>query len=160
MIATLFVFGFVIERCERSILLNLYLTCREVTLEILAVGSGIPQAPFGITEEFELLLLCREIGERHALNLCFYTERHKMQHAGSYTRFLACDTSVIETMTTFVGVQWRFARFPPWIPNYVAIFDVEIATAVIHRNRIIAIACDTTKLSILVECVATCGITN
>ena len=50
MIASLLVFGLVIQCREIRCLLNLDLSGREVTLEILIVGSGIPQTPLGIRE--------------------------------------------------------------------------------------------------------------
>ena len=50
MIASLLVFGLMIQCREIRCLLNLDLSGREVTLEILIVGSGIPQTPLGIRE--------------------------------------------------------------------------------------------------------------
>ena len=61
-------------------------------------------------------------------------------------------------MTALVEVERSLTGFPTWIPNRVAILDVEIASTVVHRHIIVAIARDTAELGILVEAVAASGV--
>ena len=61
-------------------------------------------------------------------------------------------------MTALVEVERRLAGLPSRIPNGIAILDIEVATAIIHRYIIVAIARDATELGILVEAVAACGV--
>ena len=57
-------------------------------------------------------------------------------------------------MTALIKVERCLARFPTRIPYGIAILDVEIPPAIIHRHVVVAIAGDTTELGILIEAVA------
>ena len=61
-------------------------------------------------------------------------------------------------MTALIEVEWRLTGFPTRVPHGIAILDVEITPAVVHRHVVVAIAGDTAELSVLVEAVATGGI--
>ena len=61
-------------------------------------------------------------------------------------------------MTTFIGVQRRFAGFPSRIPYSIPILDVEIAPYTVHRHAVIAITGYTAELGILIKIIAASGI--
>jgi hypothetical protein len=61
-------------------------------------------------------------------------------------------------VAALVEVEWSLARFPTWIPNGIAVFDIKVSTAVVHWYIIVAIAGDATELGILIERIATSGI--
>ena len=61
-------------------------------------------------------------------------------------------------MSALVGVERRAARFPSRTPYRVAILDVEIASVVVHRHIVVAIAGDAAELGILIETISTGGV--
>ena len=57
-------------------------------------------------------------------------------------------------MTTLVAVEFCFAGFPARRPGGIAIFDVEIFTATVHWDVVVAVACQTAEFGILVKGIA------
>ena len=152
MVAALAVFGLVID--GRT--LYLHLTRREVALEVLHVGSSIPEAPFGKGEHLEGLHLLSLVLQRHLLHLSPCMEGYEEEHTRLYAVLAARDAGIVHAVAALVAVERCLARFPSRVPYGIAIFDIEIATAVIHRHTIVAITGDATELGILVEGITTC----
>ena len=73
-----------------------------------------------------------------------------------YAVLAARDAGIVHAVAALVAVEWCLARFPPWVPYGIAILDVEIATAVIHRHSVVTVTGDATELGILVERITTC----
>jgi len=153
-VTTLTILGLMIDR--RSF--DFHFTRREVTLEVLHVGSSIPETPLLEREELQLLHFGRLVLQCELLYLSPLLQGHKEEYRGLDTVLTTCDTGVAHAMTALVEVEWRLARFPTWIPHGIAILDVEITPAVVHRHVVVAIAGDTAELGILVEAVATSGV--
>ena len=63
-------------------------------------------------------------------------------------------------MTTLIEVEWCLARLPSRIPHRAIVVDVKIASAIVHRHVVVAIASDTAELGILIKRVASSGIGN
>ena len=153
-VATLAIFGLMIDRRT----LNLHFTRREITLEILHIGGGIPETPLLEREEFQRLGLCRLVLQRELLHLGPLLQRYEEEHAGLYAVFLARDAGVAHAVTALIEVEGCLAGLPAWVPDGVAVLDIEVSSAIVHRYIVVAIAGDTTELGILVEAVAAGGI--
>ena len=63
-------------------------------------------------------------------------------------------------MTTFIGVQRRFAGFPARVPNSIPILDIEITPYTIHRHAVVSVTGDTAELGILIKIIAASGVTD
>ena len=159
-IAALLIFRLVVDSRPIVQSLHLHFSGGQVALEILAVGGGIPEAPLGIREDLQRLLLLRLIGQRQTLNLGFHAQRNKIQHARANIILRARDTRIVQAVTTLIPIQFRLARLPAWIPDSIAIFYIEVSSDAIHRHAVVSIACDTAKLGVLVEVITACSIGN
>ena len=155
-VATLAILGLVIDRRT----LNLHFTRREITLEILHIGGGIPETPLLEREEFQRLGLCRLVLQRELLHLGPLLQRYEKEYSGLDTILTTRDAGVAHTMTALVEVERRLTGLPTWVPNGISILDVEVAPAIVHRYVVVAIAGDATELGILVEAVAASGVTD
>ena len=153
-VAAFAVFGLVVNHRP----FYLHLSCREVALEILHVGGGIPQAPFLEREEFQRARLVGGVGECEFLHLAPTLQRHEEENAGLNAVFCRGDARVTHAMTALVVVEWGFAGLPPRVPYAVAIFQVEIPPAIVHRHVVVAVAGNAAELGVFVEGVASCGV--
>ena len=54
-------------------------------------------------------------------------------------------------MAAFIEIKRSLARLPTWRPYGTIVIYIEIATAVVHRDIIVAIACYPAELGILTE---------
>ena len=57
-------------------------------------------------------------------------------------------------MAALIGVERCAARLPSWIPDGITVFQIEVASVVVHRHVVVAIARDATEFGILVKTVA------
>ena len=156
MVATLFVFGFMVN--HRT--LHFHLAGREVTLEVFHIGSSIPQAPLGKREELKRFCFVALVGQCQLLHFTPRLQWHKEKHTCLYPILLSGDARITHTMTAFIAIQWRFARLPPWRPNTFSIVDVEIASTIIHRHIVVTIACDSAEFGILIKTISSGCIRN
>ena len=83
-------------------------------------------------------------------------ERYEEEHTRLHAVLAARDAGIVHAVAAFVAVERCLARFPSRVPYGIAIFDIEIATAIIHWHTIVAITGDATELGILVEGITTC----
>ena len=95
-----------------------------------------------------------------AATLTPFLQRHKEEHAALDAVLTTGHTGVAHAMAALIEVEWCLARFPTRIPHGVAVADIEIATAIVHRHTIIAITCQTAEFGILVKGVATGSVGN
>ena len=65
------------------------------------------------------------------------------------------DACITHTMTCLVEIQWGAAWLEAWVPNGIAILDIEIAAIVVHRNVVVAITGDTAEFGIHIETIST-----
>ena len=151
MISAFAIFRLVVDR--RTFYLNF--SCREIALEVFHVSGCIPQAPFCKREYLERFHFFGIIFERHLLHLSPSVERNEEEYTCLHTIFTTRDTGIIHTMAALVAVEWGFTRFPTRIPDGIAFLDVEVTSAIIHRNPIVAITGDATELGILIERITT-----
>ena len=131
--------------------LNLHLASREVTLEVLHIRSGVPQAPLFKREEFQLLYFAGCVLQCQFLYFCQCFQGYEEENTGFHTVLAACDAGVAHTVAALVEIEWRLAGLPSGIPHAAIVVDVEVASAVIHRHIIVAIARDAAELGIFVE---------
>ena len=111
-------------------------------------------------KELQLLDGRRLVLQRQFLHLSPLLQRHEEQHTGLHTILTACDARIAHAVTALIEVKRCLAGLPSWIPNGVAILDVEIASAIVHRHIVVTIARDATEFGILVKTVATCSVTD
>ena len=78
-------------------------------------------------------------------------QRHEEEHARLDAVLGSCDAGIAHAMTALIEIKRSLARLPARRPYGPAIVDIEIPTAVIHRHAVIAVACDSAELRVLVE---------
>lgn len=122
------------------------------------IGGCIPQAPFGKGEHLEGLRLLRLILECHLLYLSPGVKRNKEEHTCLHTVLASRNAGIVHTVTALVAVEWSLAGLPSGIPHGVAVLDIEIAAAIVHRHTIVSVAGDTPEFCVLVEGIAACCI--
>ena len=156
-IATLLVLSLMVNNLS---IFYLYFACRPVALEVLHIRSSIPQTPLRERKQLQRLHCVTGILQCQFLHFSPRLQRHKEQHRGFNTILATRNTCIVHTVTAFIRIEWRLARFPTRTPNTVAILDIEVTATSIHRHTIIAIARDATELGILIEVVATSRVRN
>ena len=154
MISALLIFCLMINGAT----INLHFSCREIALEVLHIRSGIPQTPFSKRKEFQRTFLLTMIRECEFLHFAPFLKRHKEKHTCFHTVLRTSDARVVHAMTTFIAVERCLARLPAWVPNCVAILNIEVTTTIVHWHAIVAIARDATELGILEEGIATSSV--
>lgn len=107
-------------------------------------------------EHLESLYFRSLILQRHLLDFSPGVEWNEEEDACLYTVLAARDAGIVHAVAALIAVEWRLAWFPAWIPDGIAILDVEVATTIIHRYPVVAIAGETTELGILIERIPTC----
>ena len=100
-VAALTVFRLVIE--GRAF--YLHFACREIALEVLHIGSGIPEAPFCKGEHLEGLCFLRQVLERHLLNLCPGVEWNEEENACLHPVLAARDAGIVHAVAALVAVE-------------------------------------------------------
>jgi hypothetical protein len=58
-------------------------------------------------------------------------------------------------MPALIEIKRRLARLPARVPDGIAVLDVIIASAIIHRHSVISIPQDPAELGVLAEAIAT-----
>ena len=150
MVAAFLVFCLVID--NRAVDFNL--AGREVALEVLHIGGGVPQAPFLKREQFDSFLFRSGIFEGEFLHLCPSFQGNKEESRSLDAVFHTFYNSIVHTVAAFVKVERGFARFPSGRPNSAVVVDVEIAAAVVHRYAVVAVAGDAAEFGVLIKAVA------
>ena len=153
-VATLAIFCLVIDGAT----LNLDFSCREVTLEILHVSSSIPQTPLFEREEFQFFCFVALVGQCQLLYFGKGVQRNEKKYTGFNAVLTTSDAGVAHAVTALVEIQWRLARFPSRIPDVAVVVNVKVASAIIHRYVVVAIAGDTSEFGVLVERIASSSI--
>ena len=154
MIAAFLVFRLVVD--DRPV--HFHLSRGEVTLEVLHVRSGIPQAPFGKREQFEFSHFGRSIPQGQLLHLSPGLQWDEEEQAGFDAVFGSGDAGVAHAVATLVTVECSLAGLPGGRPYVAAFIDVEVASPVVHRHVVVAVAGDAAELGVLVEGIASGGI--
>ena len=152
MISSFAILGLVIYHAP----LHLNLARREIALEILHISRRVPQTPLHAGEEFEILSGRRGICQCNPMNLTTLSQRNKIQATDSQPVFLAGNPGITHTVTAFVEIQRGLARFPARTPHRTAVIDIEISSAGIHRDAVVAVAGDSTELRVPAEAIAAC----
>ena len=65
---------------------------------------------------------------------------------------------IAHAVATFVAVECGLAGLPGGRPYVAAFIDIEVASTVVHRHAVVAVAGDAAELGVLVERVASGGI--
>ena len=112
-VAALPVFGLMVD--GRA--LYLHLAGREVALEVLHVGSGIPQAPLLQREQLQMLHLTTQVLQGEFLHLGPCLERNEEQHRCLYIVLPSRDARVAHAMTALIEVERRLAWLPTGRPD-------------------------------------------
>ena len=147
MVAAFLIFRLMID--DRSVHLNL--AGREVALEVLHIRSCIPEAPLCERVQLEFPCLVRCVCKGQLLHLCPSVQRHKEEHARLDTVLGTSDAGVAHSVTALIEIKRGLARLPAWRPYGSVVVDVEIPSAIVHRNVVITIAGNTAELCVLIE---------
>ncbi len=147
MIATFLVLRLMINRAS----IDLHLSCREITLEILHVGRCVPKAPFEQTVQLQFLCDGTTVTYHHTVYLRRRPERNEHQQFDFDTVLASGNTGIAHAVAAFIEIERSHARFPAGIPYRIAILDIKIASAHVHRNSVIAVTGQPPELRILVE---------
>ena len=156
MVAPLLVFGLVVY--GRAV--DLHLAGREIALEILHIGGGVPQTPFLEREEAEAFGTAGEVGQGKLGDLGVDSDGDKEEGARLQSLLAACDDGVIQAVAAFVEIERGLAGLPAGAPDGVAIFYIEITASGIHRHPVVAVAGETPEFGVTIEGVASCGVGN
>ena len=78
-------------------------------------------------------------------------ERNEEKHAGLDSVLGTCNAGVAHSMAALIEVQGSLARFPARRPDRSLVIDIEITSAVVHRDIVVAVTGYTTELRVLVE---------
>ena len=79
---------------------------------------------------------------------------NKEKRFGFEAVLLTADTGISHTVTAFIEIQRRAHWLPSRRPDAFPVIDIEIPSAGIHRNAIVAVAEDSAEFCILVEAVS------
>ncbi len=154
MVAPLPILRLVIEHIR----LHLHFAGRQVALEILHVGGRIPETPLHETVQLERLAHTARVGQAHPVDLAACAGRHEEQHLCTEAVLLARQARVAHAMPALIRVQRRLARLPAGIPHRIAVLDIEVASARIHRHTVVAVAENAPELGVAAEAVAAGGV--
>ena len=155
-VAALLVFRLMVDRGA----FDLHLPCREVALEILHVGGGVPQAPLYEREEFQRLGTSGCIAESEFLHLAMRPQRHEEQHRSLDSVPCSRNTGIAHTVAALVTVERSLARLPSGRPDGISVLYIEITSARIHRNAVVTVSRYPAELGVTVEGIAAGGIGN
>ena len=92
--------------------------------------------------------------EPHPVHLAAVADGHEEEDVGFQAALLPHHAGIAHAVTALVAVKRRLARLPARIPDSVAVLDVVIAPAVIHRHAVVAVPQDPAELGVLAEAVA------
>ena len=150
MVAALAVFGLVIDDTS----LNLHLAGGEIALEILHVGLGVPEAPFGEREKLHAAADAVIVLQDEFLDLAPPADRHEEKHGSLQAVLRSGDAGVAHSVTALIAVKRSLARFPAGVPDSIPVLDIKIPSTLVHRHSVVAVARDAAVLGILAEAVA------
>ena len=149
-IATLFVFGLVIDR--RSDYLNLARI--EVSLEICGIVVSVPQAPLEKARELERLFVAALVGDSDLLDFAVKVLRNEELDRCLNAVLLAGDDRITKTVTALVLVKLGLYGRPAGIPHGIAVLEVEVSSAHINGNVVVAVTSNPAQTRVLVEAVS------
>ncbi len=115
--------------------LHFHLAGAEITLKILHIIIRIPETPFHVGKERQLLLLLRPVRQHHPADLTGIVKRDKGQQVGLQPVSLPEKRAVSQSMPAFVGIQRGLGRLPARIPDAVSFMEIEIFAIVVRRAR-------------------------
>ena len=156
MVAPLPIFRLVVD----GVRLDLHLAGGEIALEILHIGRCVPKAPFQEAVKLEGLACAGSIGQTDPVNLAAMADRHEKEHLSPQAILLACYAGIAHPVAALVEIEGCLAGLPPRIPDCIAVLEIEIAAAGIHRHAVVAIAEDAPELGVPAEAIASGGIGN
>ena len=78
-------------------------------------------------------------------------KRNKEKHACLDAVLGTCDAGIAHSMTALIEIQRSLAWLPARRPYCAVVIDVEIPSAIVHRDTVVAVAGDPAKLRVLVE---------
>ena len=78
-------------------------------------------------------------------------KRNKEKHACFDAILRACDAGIAHSVAAFIEIQRGLAWLPARRPYGSVVIDVEIPSAVVHRDAVVAVAGDPAELRVLVE---------
>ena len=156
MVAPLPVLGLVVD----GIRLDLHLAGGEIALEIFHIGRCVPETPFQEAVKLEGLTSAGGIGQANPVNLAAMADRHEKEHLCTKAILLACQAGIAHPVPALVEVERRLAGLPTRIPDRIAVLDIEITSAGIHRHAVVAIAENAPELGVPAEAIASGCIGN
>ena len=156
MVAAFLIFGLVVN-CAAF---DLNFARVEVSLEVCGVVVCVPETPFEEAEQLYFLKSICLIGYCNLLNLAVKILGNKECYLSFNALGFALYNGVAHTVTAFVAVKFGLYGRPAGVPHMTAVIDIEITSAHVHGNIVVAIAGNAAKSCVLVEAVAACRVGN
>ena len=153
-IPALTILGLMIDRAAD----HLDLAGREVPLEVRLIVLRIPETELDEAEEVNASGLCTIISQGDAVDLTGIGHRHEGLELRLELILAAGDDGIAETMAALIGIKCGLRRLPARIPDGVPILYIVVASALIERTVVVAVAGETEELRIFIEGVASCSV--
>ena len=158
-VPTLPVLGAVVDgRSVGTVELDLHLGQGQVALVVGLVVVGVPERELQEREEPDGLGLCGVVRQGHLLDLGVAPERDEVQHRGREPTARAGDPRVAHAVPGLERVELGLDRHPRRGPDVTAVVDVEVPTAGVVRDVVVAVAREPTHARIAVEGVPAGGV--
>ena len=158
MVAAFPVFGLVVD--GGAAVFKLHFRQRVVALEVGGVVLRVPQAEFDKAVQGELLRFGSLVGQGQTGDLGGIAPGHHDRLTGPQAVLGRSDAGVAGAHAAFIAVQRGLGGLPARIPDHVAFFEVEVVSARIGGDVVVAVAGHTQKPRVLVEGVAAGGVAH
>ena len=137
---------------------HLDLARREVPLEVRLIVLRIPETELDEAEEVNASGLCTIISQGDTVDLTGIVHRHEGLELRLELILPAGDDGIAEAVTALIGIKCRLCRLPARIPDAVAILYIVVASTLVERTVVVAVAGETEELRIFIEGVASCSV--
>jgi len=125
----------------------------EVSLEVGHIIISVPQTELNEAEELDLLCSVGGVGQGDLVKLAGGTHRYHSGLGSGNAALCRGNLGIAETVTALVAVELSLDRLPAKRPYIAAVVYVEVTTACIGGNVVVAITGKAQKTSVLVEAI-------
>src|SRR5690554_6351035 len=94
------------------------------------------------------------------MNLAPRLQGYKVEYLGIKAVFGTFYGGVTQAVPAFIMIVGCLNRFPTGRPYSTPVVDVIIASAIVHRNIVVAVTLQATILCILIKSIASCSVRN
>ena len=148
-IAALTVFGLVINSAAD----DLYFANAEIALEVGHIIISVPQAELHKREELHVFFSLAAVAQHHAVHFAIAAQRHKRSLLDCQPVFLRRNDRIAHAMTALIVIQICLDGHPAGRPDRAVVVQIEIASAGIGGNVIVAVTGQAEHTCVLIEAV-------